>query len=215
IVYTKIVVMSQFLVEPLAVAKIVLHACKYPHTAVNGVLLAEKPSPDSSNSSSKPIVICNTVPLFHSNLNLAPMLEAALMQIEATYKNYAIVGYYQANELLNDASPDGVGAHIYQKIAENCPLPRSLYILVDNKAIDRKCSTIPLIYYQRKEAGQSQKLERLPNSAVAIDGEEDCLETLANLLVRQAYRSLVDFDNHLDDIGLDWTNSRLAEQIRN
>uniref|UniRef100_A0A1I8FGH9 DUF1084 domain-containing protein n=1 Tax=Macrostomum lignano TaxID=282301 RepID=A0A1I8FGH9_9PLAT len=31
-------------------------------------------------------------------------------------------------------------------------------------------------------AGQSQKLERLPNSAVAIDDEEDCLETLANLL---------------------------------
>ena len=40
------------------------------------------------------------VPLLHSGLELAPMLEAALAQAEAHYaaKGMKVVGYYHANE---------------------------------------------------------------------------------------------------------------------
>ncbi len=59
----------------LAYAKIILHAFKYPHTAINGVLLANE------GSSNQCVKYVDAVPLFHHNLGLAPMLEVALMQV--------------------------------------------------------------------------------------------------------------------------------------
>ena len=59
----------------LAYAKIILHAFKYPHTAINGVLLANE---GTNNHSPKYV---DAIPLFHHNLGLAPMLEVALMQV--------------------------------------------------------------------------------------------------------------------------------------
>jgi hypothetical protein len=59
----------------LAYSKIILHAFKYPHTAINGVLLA------SEGSHSQSVKYVDAIPLFHHNLGLAPMLEVALMQV--------------------------------------------------------------------------------------------------------------------------------------
>ena len=60
-----------------AYAKIVLHASKYPHCAVNGVLLAE----DGKKKESRSVHFVDTVPFFHQTLTLAPMLEVALTQV--------------------------------------------------------------------------------------------------------------------------------------
>ena len=68
-----------------------LHACKHPFKAVNGLLLGT--SDDSGVRATK------ALPLFHSTLALAPMLEAALMLADELCKQFQlqIVGYYQAN----------------------------------------------------------------------------------------------------------------------
>lgn len=59
--------------SPQAYLKIILHAAKYPHCAVNGVLLATKG--DTSNT------IIDAVPLFHQCLHVSPMAEIALLQV--------------------------------------------------------------------------------------------------------------------------------------
>jgi len=59
----------------VAYSKIILHAFKYPHTAINGVLLA------SEGSNAQCLKYVDAIPLFHHNLGLAPMLEVALMQV--------------------------------------------------------------------------------------------------------------------------------------
>lgn len=59
-----------------AYCKIILHAAKYPHCSVNGVLLAE-----ISKLKSKNLVFVDAVPLFHIQLNLTPMSEIALTQV--------------------------------------------------------------------------------------------------------------------------------------
>ncbi len=81
-------------VTPTAFAKIVLHASKYPHAAVNGVLLGEIEGDGR-------VVIQDSIPLFHACLTLTPMLEVALYQIEAycDSKNLKLCGYYHDNEL--------------------------------------------------------------------------------------------------------------------
>ena len=59
----------------LAFSKIVMHAAKYPHCAVNGVLLGTK------TKGSETSIISDSVPLFHINLTLLPPLEVALSQV--------------------------------------------------------------------------------------------------------------------------------------
>ena len=60
-----------------AYAKLLLHAAKYPHCAVNGVLLAE----DMKGKEKKVVRFVDCIPLFHLSLTLAPMLESALLQV--------------------------------------------------------------------------------------------------------------------------------------
>ena len=94
-----------------AYAKMILHAAKYPHCAVNGLLLApnnEIQKIGSSSSSQQQQQSCESsrmtftdcIPLFHQIQGLTPMLEVALTQIEAMAKaaGLVIAGYYHANE---------------------------------------------------------------------------------------------------------------------
>lgn len=59
-----------------AYAKILLHTAKYPHKAVNGVLLGVENPKDGE------IYALDAIPLFHITLGLAPMLEVALARVE-------------------------------------------------------------------------------------------------------------------------------------
>merc|ERR1711911_526488 len=111
----------------LAFAKIILHAFKYPHTAINGLLLA------TEGTQSGTVKIVDAVPLFHHNLGLAPMLEVALMQVESYCRGAGLVvaGYYQANETVSDSSPDHVSQKVCEKIAEH--FANACLVTVDNQ----------------------------------------------------------------------------------
>lgn len=58
-----------------AYSKIVLHCSKYPHKAVNGVVIG------SVSKETQTVQIQDSVPLFHLGIGLAPMLEVALTQV--------------------------------------------------------------------------------------------------------------------------------------
>ena len=75
--------MAEVNVSVQAYAKMLLHAAKYPHCSVNGVLLAE----DTKAKEKKMIRFVDCVPLFHLSLTLAPMLEAALLQVQCQNQN--------------------------------------------------------------------------------------------------------------------------------
>ncbi len=64
--------------EDLAYAKLILHAVKYPHQTVNGVLLGHPPS-------SGIVVIVDAVPLQHHWTNLSPMMEVGLGMVRSTF----------------------------------------------------------------------------------------------------------------------------------
>lgn len=58
-----------------AYAKMIFHAAKYPHLAVNGVLLSSKTEGE----------IVDAIPLFHQCLYVTPMVEIALMQVRTIF----------------------------------------------------------------------------------------------------------------------------------
>lgn len=90
-----------------AYCKMVLHGAKYPHCAVNGLLVAERQRPRKENpqGAGSHTLFVDCIPLFHGTLALAPMLEVALTLIDSWCKenSYVIAGYYQANERVKDA----------------------------------------------------------------------------------------------------------------
>ena len=67
--------MGEVEISARAYVKMSLHAARYPHAAVNGLLLA--PAPRSGEC----LCLADCVPLFHSHLALSVMLEVALNQV--------------------------------------------------------------------------------------------------------------------------------------
>lgn len=64
-----------------ALAKILLHAARYPQAAVSGVVLAPARGGGGGGDAPSTVTLVDAVPLFHLHLSLAPMLEVALTQV--------------------------------------------------------------------------------------------------------------------------------------
>uniref|UniRef100_A0A914X3H5 MPN domain-containing protein n=1 Tax=Plectus sambesii TaxID=2011161 RepID=A0A914X3H5_9BILA len=83
-----------------AYCKMVLHAFKYPHAAITGLLIAEKKREGGV------LHIVDVVPLAHQCTSLSVAVEAALCQVDAHCHSKPpqrlIVGVYFANESLKD-----------------------------------------------------------------------------------------------------------------
>ncbi|KOC71166.1 ER membrane protein complex subunit 8/9 like protein [Habropoda laboriosa] len=103
-----------------AYCKILLHAVKYPHCAINGLLLAKQKN--KNDGKSVELRIEDAIPLFHICLHVSPMAEIALAMVDqyANSKGLILAGYYLANENINDLSTDKPAHRIADKIAENC-----------------------------------------------------------------------------------------------
>ncbi|VDL59974.1 unnamed protein product [Hymenolepis diminuta] len=178
--------------ESIAYAKILLHASKYPHLAINGVLLGEY---DQGK-----FIIQDCVPLFHGCLTLVPMLEVALSQIESYCGtvNLKICGYYQANELANCNDINQIATRIGDKIADNIGFGN--VIMLNNDRLTSLSSECFTLYCKKGDSWQKGPKITIESSAADL---------LKPLLSEAGLEEFVDFDNHLDDVSKDWRNSNL------
>eukprot|EP00118_Oscarella_pearsei_P007357 m.35636 g.35636 ORF g.35636 m.35636 type:complete len:209 (+) comp32151_c1_seq1:5149-5775(+) len=198
-------------VRVLAYAKVVLHTCKHPFKAVNGVLLGAIDQPSGKEAI---IIVQDVVPLFHLALGLTPMLELALTQIEiyAKEKGMKIVGYYQANEHLKDLSPDLIAQRICDKIGDVIQLPVCL-LMVDNEKLRPNSRECALKLFDRLDGKNWKEVPDVSGQRVLVGGVES-LQIVNSLMATDDQRKLVDFDQHLDDTSKDWRNPSLEETIR-
>ncbi|XP_057696365.1 ER membrane protein complex subunit 8 [Corythoichthys intestinalis] len=191
-----------------AYCKMLLHAAKYPHSAVNGLLVAEK-AKEKKKDYHEPVLCVDCVPLFHGTLALAPMLEVALNLIDTWCKenNYVIAGYYQANERTKDSRPNQVAEKVAARIAE-C-FSEAAIVMVDSGRLKMSCrEPIVLIYDHHENKWRSRD--------VSLDSFEDWGEAqkiTSALLEGRSYENLMDFDNHLDDLRNDWTNPVINKSV--
>ena len=74
--------MASVKISKQAYVKLVLHSLAHPHNAVNGVLLG--------TATGSGLQIEDAIPLFHTQLALAPMLEIAMGQARLFYKTIQI-----------------------------------------------------------------------------------------------------------------------------
>lgn len=97
-----------------AYLKLYLHAAKYPHRPVNGLLLSSPPTPGSND-----VTITDAIPLLHHHTTLSPMMELGLdlANIHAKETGRVVVGFYQASEGSTQRL-DAVGEKVAGRIKE-------------------------------------------------------------------------------------------------
>uniref|UniRef100_A0A6B2E9G7 MPN domain-containing protein n=1 Tax=Phlebotomus kandelakii TaxID=1109342 RepID=A0A6B2E9G7_9DIPT len=194
--------MSEVVISPRAYTKMMFHAAKYPHCAVNGLLLANRDSTKSRNYE-----VIDAVPLFHICLHLSPMAEVALVQVEAAAAedNLQICGYYSAAENYNDNTLDRApGVKLADKIAEN--IPNSCFAVIDNRAVCLNMERSAVKLWQNVD-------NRWTKVAAKLSQGDVTLSAVSTLLQRGAMKDLVDFDNYLDNTENDWLNSHLNRDL--
>nr|CAH7724734.1 unnamed protein product [Callosobruchus chinensis] len=185
-----------------AYCKMIMHAVKYPHCSVNGLLLSK-----SSSSNPKDVEFVEAIPLFHINTNLIPMAEIALMQVDAyaSKKGLVISGYYVAPENAKETSFDKIHNRILEKVAVNYRDPIAVIVNCTTRDVQMGKVYLKVASYAD---GNYKNFDQIviPEKAINI-----CANTLDN----NFYKKIVDFDNHLDNISLDWSNSKLEEELEN
>lgn len=216
--------MSEYKFSPKAYAKMIFHAAKYPHLAVNGILLAEKSQKGS------PAQIVDAIPLFHQCLYLTPMTEIALIQVGtmrfsvnikisinniqpqidalAEAENLVIAGYYAASENFYDCSIEKApAAKIADKIQEN--YKNACFAVIENKFLCLNQQKPALKVFSCSVDGG-----RWSKATYSLNQTATTLESVSALLKRGAMKDIVDFDNHLDNPENDWTNQFLNRDLQ-
>ncbi|KAJ4947550.1 hypothetical protein JOQ06_009585 [Pogonophryne albipinna] len=184
-----------------AYCKMLLHAAKYPHFAVNGLLVAEKTKEKKKESHSEPVLCVDCVPLFHGSLALAPMLEVALTLIDTWCKenNYIIAGYYQANERTKDSRPNQFAEKVAARISEN--FHEAAIVMLDTSRLTMSCFEPIVLIYDHHEHND------------CFEDWNEAQKITSSLLEGRSYENLIDFDNHLDDLRNDWTNPVINKAV--
>ncbi|XP_076391796.1 ER membrane protein complex subunit 8/9 [Megachile rotundata] len=216
--------MAEISFSSRAYCKIILHTAKYPHCAVNGLLLGKQIN--KSDGKSVELRIEDAIPLFHICLHVSPMAEIALTMIDqyAITKGLIIAGYYFANENIYDISVDKPAHRIADKIAENTgntllvavsdTLKLRIFmhlciVIVENKEITLSMNSNPLRVLQYIDG--KWKLKDITD--ISYDKGVMHTDALYSLLKAEHYKNLIDFDNHLDDISLNWQNPKIDKII--
>ncbi|XP_029437499.1 ER membrane protein complex subunit 9 [Rhinatrema bivittatum] len=188
-----------------AYVKMCLHAARYPHMAVNGVLLGY------GGSQTGCLYLTDCVPLSHGLLPLSLPLEVALSQIDLwraeKEDGRVLAGYYQANSSLDEKSPSTAAVRIAGRVSEY--FEDAVLIMLDNRSLSVNAGVPPVIVLQQKDRRWIPKDKNL----VMWRNWEEMRNVVKVLLESKAYRRLVDFDAHLDDIRKDWTNQGINAEI--
>jgi len=223
--------------------KIMMHALKYPHATVNGILIGEKKkrtapsSPSKSeNQDSSPArqassytLIVDCVPLFHSGHGLTPMMEAALIQVANYAKSIGgvIAGFYQANDYYYETNPDSFASRIAEKIWEQNS--DSVLLMLNHFELSATLrgenqenfeSVLTVYTYTpndgkwRTKSSSSSSSSSASYVALSIDQPEKASAAFKELLeIKQYHLQLSDFDDHLNDISNDWTNGSMNKLV--
>jgi len=195
-----------------AYSKIILHAAKYPHATVNGVLLAKY---GRGQKSGPRITFIDAIPLFHQIEGLTPMIEVALSQIEsrATSASMCIAGFYHASRNFRDSNVDVFSQRIADRIADWSPLNRAALLTVDNRKLSVNLQSHALLgqMYIVNNADNGGRWRTIAAKSIKVD--ELTYAVTSSLLQNRSYKDIVDFDNHLDDVAQDYLNVGLNMEI--
>lgn len=220
-----------------AFSKMVMHTMKYPHSVCCGLLLSPKPSNDDgdncenngnidhdagdgdnneqqqqrqqrqqSNRSSRITKIIEAIPMSHTSHYLAPNIEVALNSVSvfAQEQELIISGYYQTDKFNEPNCLDSFGQRVTERIAESCPHAVLCFVSCD-------VATTQTVFDLHHLVDGKWRYE--PEQTIKIENDFDVLSNSVLYTKEKLYRQIVDFDDHFNNISLDWTNATISQRI--
>lgn len=123
----------------------------------------------------------------------------------ADSEGLVIAGYYAGSELYHENSIDKTpGLKLADKIAEN--FNHACCAVIDNKILTLNHSKPAISVYRHSD-------NRWTHGTFSLENSKVTLEAVSALLKKGAMKDIVDFDNHLDNPEIDWTNSSLNHDL--
>ncbi|KAJ1897932.1 hypothetical protein LPJ66_003063 [Kickxella alabastrina] len=199
--------MPEYIVSSQAYSKAILHSAKYPWATVQGFFLAEKKDTKYR--------LIDAIALSHTWMQLTPMFDVALQQVQ----NYAqslglvIAGYYVANETPEAIQLSASSAQLAKTLLAINPDAVSFVIDVRKFKTGEVPALVPFVFvdaqWKEKEGAFSAK-----TAGFSLENNQ-ALTTARILVEERAEVGVYDFDEHLDNVSLDWLqNIALNERIR-
>ena len=138
-----------------------------------------------------------------------------LSQIESRTASigYGIAGFYHASRHFRDTSVDIFSQRIADRIADLSPFGRTALLTVDNRRLSLELQNHSLLgqmFIGNTETGTG-RWRTIAKDHIRV--EEETFAVTSQLLQTRGYKDLADFDNHLDDVALDYLNVSLNIEI--
>ncbi|KAJ7505141.1 hypothetical protein B0H11DRAFT_1977020 [Mycena galericulata] len=191
--------MSQYSVSAQAYFKLFFHAAKHPQSSVNGVLLGKE-------ESSGKITIVDAIPLLHHWTSLSPMMEIGLDLAgrHAESEGLSLVGYYQACERIDDTALAPVGERVAGKIKDGFK-DAIAFVIDGGKLGSGEAALIPYISQGaswRPFSGPTNAFA--PGSAFQLASPDLPRRAITSVREQGRHKTFGDFDDHLEDVTIDW-----------
>ncbi|EAU85815.1 hypothetical protein CC1G_05032 [Coprinopsis cinerea okayama7 len=187
-----------------AYLKIYFHAAKHLHQTINGVLLG--------NQTGGKIVVEDAIPLLHHWTSLSPMMEIGLDLAEqyAAEANLKIVGYYQGRAAVGDVGLGPVGEKITQRIKEK--FADAFALTLDGEDFGTEKAALVVWTYtenQWRRIGSSGASPPFTSgSSIQLDSPDLPQKALSYVRDKSLHLQFGDFDDHLEDVKIDWIHNR-------
>lgn len=198
--------MVSYAVSHKAYVKIFLHAAKHRHRPVNGVLIGDL--------SSGVVDIQDVIPLLHHWTSLSPMMEIGLDLAKgyAESLDLSLVGYYQASERTDDTALAPVGERVAQQIRNQ--FDDAIAFVIDGDALGSgDAALIP--YLPQPGAGATPWRLRsfdppafTPGSQITLVNPASPSHAVALVRDNRLHDKFGDFDDHLEDVTIDWLSNK-------
>ncbi|KAJ2894536.1 hypothetical protein GGI21_004187 [Coemansia aciculifera] len=209
--------MTEYTISLQAYAKTVLHCAKYPWATVHGLLLAEKKDGK--------VRMADAIPLAHNWTQLTPMFDVALQQAQAyaKTKGWFVGGYYVAYEDAEAVQLSASSVLLARAVSAAAGDEAAVAFVIDAKKLGPGSTQPGLVPYlsvdsQWKEqsgAFSSGAKGKGSGAATFVLENNRMLAATQKLVAERADIDIHDFDEHLDDVALDWLqNKALSERIR-
>ena len=225
---------QQTTLAPKAYCKAIMHAVKHATQPVAGILLGKRVSSGASDDSDCPCCfVADAVPILHSQaLAPSPILDVAVLQVSSVChtKGMSVVGIYVANEREDDSSITDLTKlavkGILERVKPSAGLP-FLLLQLQNHLVRKDAQSVAAKCYLcdcgTTNPSRIVREERTVELSFARWNADVCnteavatAEVLAQLrtaLEAFMHAKLRDFEEHLEDVNVDYYNEAISKQL--
>ncbi|KIK04114.1 hypothetical protein K443DRAFT_676246 [Laccaria amethystina LaAM-08-1] len=197
---------ASYTISAQAYYKIFFHAAKHPHRAVNGILVGKQ------TSSGGEVEISDAIPLLHHWTSLSPMMEIGLDLAgqHASSSGMKLVGYYQACERLDETALAPVGEKVAGRVQAG--FGDAIAFVIDGEKIGTGVAAlIPYTFQPSSKAWRPYSKDPLPfapGSRFKLASNDLPVQAISLVQDQHLHQAFGDFDDHLEDVSIDWLRNR-------